>query len=367
MRIQPLLTSHPGAKFPSTRQCFFVVCANSAKCAVGDSHCWQLNTMDSVSSSNLQMDSISSPKLTMKYHTPFCPSNCNLTHHDLVAAMFMDARCASAKIQRLGDLPIALKQRIESAKLSGWDRDSDIPDPLEELRCPLLFLACAFGKIGIAEGLLRNTFNPRVVNQNGETALHFAQTHLNKAAAFIGGKLARSKDREEAFERILEMLTGYYPKILAARDNNGRTVFHVSAANMILNRSLDCRMKKAFFHQFCFKSMIKKLLELEDAAIFTRSEVIEVIKTAEVNSGDSVLHMLARDSPWGFEVLKFVQNLLFSGKSMTSMADEKNKQNETVVSLAWETDPRNAVKIFSLSPASDKNRKRLSHQGEKTH
>ncbi len=311
----------------------------------------------------MQMDSLSSPTLIARTHTPFCPNKCNLSHHDLVVAMFLDGRCANARIQRSGDLPLALKKLIESAKLSGWDQDSDIPDPLEELRSPLLFLACAFGKIGIVKGLLRNNFNPRAVNQHGETALHFAQTHFNKAAVF-GGKLTKYTDREEAFQRILDILTDYHPKILAATDNNGRTVFHVAAANMILNRSPDGRQKKVLFHQFCFKSMIKKLLELEDAAIFTRNEVTEVINAAEDNNGDSVLHMLARDSPWGFELLKYVQNLLFSGKSM---ADETNKQNETVVSLAWETDPRNAVKIFSLSPEADKNHERLSHQGEKIH
>ena len=316
--------------------------------------------MSSVSSSDLQMDSKASPALKVKFHTPFCPNNCDLSHHDLVAAMFMDRRYTSARIQRSGDLPIALKQRIEIAKLSGWDQDSDIPDPLEVLKCPLLFLACAFGKTDIVQGLLRNNFNPRAVNQHGETALHFAQMHLSKAGTFLGGKLARSKAREEAFERILNILTDYHPKIFAARDNKGYTIFHVAAAN-ILDRSRHGKHKKASFHQACFKSMVKRLLELEDTAIFTRNEVIEVINTTEEKTGDSVLHMLARDSPCGFEVLKFVQNLLFAGKSV---ADEKNKQNETVLSLAWETDPRNAVKIFSLSPEADKNHQRLSRQGE---
>lgn len=273
----------------------------------------------------------------------------------------MDGRYMTARIQRSGDLPIALKQCIEAAKLSGWDQDSDIPDPLEELSFPLLFLACAFGKIGIVQGLLRDNFNPRARNQKGETALHFALKHLNKAGGIIGRKLARSKDREEAFERILHILTDYNPKILEMRDNDGRTIFHLAAAN-ILNRSRDGRKKKASFYQACFKSMIKRLLELEDAAVFTRSEITEIIKTSEDKCGDSVLHMLARDSPCGFEVLKFVQLLLFPGNSM---ANEKNKQNETVVSLAWGTDPRSAVKIFSISPETNEGHQQLSHQGER--
>ena len=286
------------------------------------------------------------PKTMAKNHTPLCRRDCDLSHHDLVTALFMDGRCIRAKIQRLGDLPTALKERIERAKKDGWDQDSEIPDPLEEMRNPLLLLACAFGKTAIVEGLLRDDFYPRVVNKHGETALHFVAMYLNKAAEVIGGKLTVYKDREDTFERLLHILTDYHPKILAARDNFGRTALHVSAENIVRRSRFDKR-KNISFHQFCLKSMIKRLLELEDDAIFTRAEITEVIKSAEVSNGDSILHMLAQDSPAGFEVLKFVQNLLFPGKPMPR---EKNKKNETALSLAWETDPRNAVKIFSSGP-----------------
>lgn len=286
------------------------------------------------------------PKAPGKNHTPFCPGDCDLLHHDLVAALFMDGRCMSAKIQRLGDLPTALKKAIKTAKEDGWDQDSEIPDPLEAMRNPLLLLASAFGKVAIIEGLLRNNFNPRAVNKHGETALHFMVMYLYKAAAITGGKLILCKDRENTFERLLHILSDHYPKILAARDNHGRTALHVSAAN-ILSRSRNDKRRNVSFHQFCLKSMIKRLLELEDDAIFTRAEVTDVIETAEVSNGDSILHMLAQDSPSGFEVLKFIQNMLFPGKAMPG---KKNKKNETVLSLAWETDPRNAVKIFSIGP-----------------
>jgi len=312
-------------------------------------------SISSASSSHLQMDSKAKPKpkASGKNHTPLCQGDCDLVHHDLVTALFKDGRCMSAKIQRLGDLPTALKEAIETAKKDGWDQDSEIPDPLEAMRNPLLLLACAFGKTAIVEGLLRNNFNPRAVNNNGETALHFIAMYLNKTAAITGGKLTLCKDREDTFERLLHVLTDHHPKILAARDKFGRTALHVSAAN-ILSRSRIDKRKNVSFHQFCLKTMVVRLLELEDDAIFTRAEITEVIETAEGSSGDSILHMLAQDSPAGFEILKFMQNVLFPGKAMPS---GKNKKNETVLSLAWETDPRNAVKIFSIGP----------QQGEKTH
>ena len=288
----------------------------------------------------------SKPKAPGKNHTPLCQGDCDLLHHDLVAALVMDGRCISAKIQRLGELPTALEKAIAMAKEDGWDQDSEIPDPVETLRNPLLLLASAFGKVGIVEGLLRNNFNPRVVNKHGETALHFIVMYLNKVATITGGKLLLCKERENTFERLLHVLTDHYPKILAATDNYGRTALHVTAAN-ILSRSRYDKRKKVSFHQFCLKSIIKRLLELEDDAIFTRAEITEVIETAEVSNGESILHMLAQDSPSGFEVLKFIQNIVYPGKAMPS---EKNKKNETVFSLAWETDPRNAVKIFSIGP-----------------
>ena len=98
------------------------------------------------------MASITTPTVKGQCHTPICGQDCNLRHHDLVAAMFG----GHAQIPRSGALPTALKESIECAKLSGWDENSDIPDPLQELRCPLLFLACASGKIGIIKALLQN-------------------------------------------------------------------------------------------------------------------------------------------------------------------------------------------------------------------
>ena len=280
-----------------------------------------------------------------KYHTPFCPKECIISHHDLIVTMFTDGRSANGRIQRSGELPIALKQSIECAKLSGWDQNSVIPDAFNELKRPLLFLACGFAKTAIVEGLLRSNFDPKIQNDNGETALHFAANHICKAVFVTKGKLTRYKDREDAFERILHLLTDFHPKILAIEDNNGRTALHVSTSNL-LSRLRIGKNKRAAFHEFCFKSMIKRLLELEDAAIFTRVEVLEVIKTAKTSNGDSVLHMLAREGPYGIHLLKFVQDLLFSGGSLP---DDKNRQNETIVSLAWKTDPRNAIKLFSRS------------------
>lgn len=295
-------------------------------------------------------------------HTPFCLDTCTLKHHDLVAALCLDKRHNSARIHHLGVLPTGLMKCIELLKLQGWDVDSEIQDPLEELRCPLLYLACAFGKIGIVEGLLRHNFNPRVVNRQGETALHGAVRHLYTAGSFPrprtsvepGKNLSANRRREEAFFSLLSLLTKYYPRILASKDNSGFTALHLSATKITRrNCNYQCRRyskltNMASFHQFCLKIMIKRLFELEAVFLLTKNEAMEVITTSDNGYGESLLHTLARDSKGGFEVLKFVGDLLLS--LGTEFPNGINRRNETVFSLALQTDARGAAEIFSSLP-----------------
>ena len=108
----------------------------------------------------------------------------------------------------------------------GWDQNSNVPDPLKELNCPLLYLASGFGKAGVVRGLLRNGFNPGVVNEHGETVLHAAVKHLHMYNNPMGKAFRK---REDLFQHILLMLSTANPKILAAQDNKGRTALHVTA------------------------------------------------------------------------------------------------------------------------------------------
>lgn len=108
----------------------------------------------------------SSKEECQRYHTPFCPrKHCRVNHHELVNILCEKSNSVS------GDLSVEMKQCIEMTKTFGWDKNSDVPDPLKALNSPLLLLACAFGKADVVEGLLRNNFDPGVVNQQGETAL----------------------------------------------------------------------------------------------------------------------------------------------------------------------------------------------------
>ncbi|XP_068747424.1 uncharacterized protein [Montipora capricornis] len=291
--------------------------------------------MTSFDSSHLPLTT-KSPAMVGK-HTPFCGNNCSFLHHNLVTALLIDGRKAASRIHPCtGDLPSALKVAIDSATSAGWDQNCFIPDPLDQLRCPLLFLACAFGKFAVVQGLLRNDFIAQVLNEHGETALHFAAKHFHVNKGNV------SFDREGAFEKVLHCLTEDSPKLLAAQDSRGFTPFHVSANSMKFEgRSYH---KKIRFHQFCLKSMIKRLVELEKASIFTRHEARDIIKTPEIHGLDSVLHILARRSE-NFELLKFARDSLFQGR----FPENKNKEGQTVLSLAWSTDPRGAMNTFHFS------------------
>jgi len=234
------------------------------------------------------------------------------------------------------------------AKTFGWDHNSNVPDPLKELNCPLLFLASAFGKAGVVEGLLRNGFNPGVVNEHGETALHAAAKHLHIYNINPLGKAFRK--REDVFQRILLTLCAAYPKILAVQDNEGRTALHLTAIKS-LDRSgfADWNKRPAVFSHFCLKAMIKRLTELEAAGVLTRDEVLHIIKTTEHRNGDSVLHILAADTEFGFETLKYILDLFLPGK----LPEGKNKEGKSVFSIAWDNDSEKALMLFFSGPSHD--------------
>jgi len=238
-----------------------------------------------------------------------------------------------------------MKQCIEIAKTFGWDQNSNVPDPLKELNCPLLFLASAFGKTGVVEGLLRNGFNPGVVNEHGETALHAAVKHLHMYSNPTGKAFRK---REDVFQRILLTLSAADPKILEAQDSEGRTALHVTAiASLDRSGFADWNKRPALFSQFCLKAMIKRLKELEAAAVLTRDEVLHIVKTTEHRNGDSVLHILAGDTEFGFETLKYILDLFLPGR----LPDEKNNEGKSVFSIAWDIDSEKALMLFFSGPS----------------
>lgn len=277
--------------------------------------------------------------VSQKYHTPFCVKNCKIEHHDLVTVLCLDSS------QKSDELPDLLRECIDSYQ--NWDHNSEVPDPLEDLRCPLIYLASAFGKAGLVRALLQDNFDARALNFNGETALHGAVQYIFRTGTLktrgfkVASTLGPIKNRMKAFERILAALTDSDPKIMFIQDNNGNTVFHAAAENIWNDRQNDRLGKSAGFFQFCLKSMITRALDLEGDRKITREEIIEALN-AENGDGDTIFHILARDYAFGFKSMKLVLKKFFPGQ----VPPKANKENETVVNIALRRNRKRALQVF---------------------
>lgn len=277
--------------------------------------------------------------VAQKYHTPFCEKNCKIEHHDLVTVLCLDSS------QKSDELPDLLRECISS--YPNWNRNSEVPDPLEDLRCPLIFLASAFGKVGLVRALLRDNFVVRSLNANGETALHAAVQYIYHTGTMksrglkVASTLGPIKNRMKAFEQILVALTDCDPKILLLQDNDGNTVFHAAAENIWNDRQNDRLGKSAGFFQYCLKSLIARLSELGEAGEVSKEEIVQVLN-AENNDGDTIFHVLARDYAFGFKSLKYALNKFFPGE----VPSKVNKENKTVAKIALERNRTRALKVF---------------------
>lgn len=278
--------------------------------------------------------------VSQKYHTPFCSKNCKIEHHDLVTVLCLDSS------QKSDELPDLLKECIESYGRS-WDHNSQVPDPLEDLRCPLIYLASAFGKAGLVKALLQDNFDPRALNSYGETALHGAVGYIYRTGSLqsrglkVASTLGPIKNRRKAFERVLVALTDSDPKIIFVQDNEGNTVFHAAAENIWNDRQNDRQGRSATFFQFCMSTMVNRVLELEEARKVTRTETLEGLN-AQNNDGDTIFHIFARDYAYGFKTMKQILKTFFPGQ----VPSKVNKENQTVAGIALERNRKRATQVF---------------------
>lgn len=277
--------------------------------------------------------------VSQKYHTPFCSRNCKIEHHDLITVLCLDSS------QKSDELPDLMKECIESYR--NWDRNSDVPDPSEDLRCPLIYLAASFGKAGLVKALLQENFDARAVTSTGETALHGAVQYIYLTGSLLtrGLKVAASlgpiKNRRRAFVQILDALTDEDPKIIFVQDNDGNTVFHATAENIWNDRQNDRLGKSATFFQFCMSSLSNRALELEEAGDMTREEILDGLNM-ENSEGDTIFHILARDYAFGFKTMKQILKKFFPGQ----VPSKVNKENQTVASIALERNRKKAKQAF---------------------
>ena len=112
-----------------------------------------------------------------KCHTPFCAKDCTIDHHNLIKALCIEKnRKENSRFSSKSH--VLLRQCIQLCEQNGWDRNSAIPDDLPELRQPLLYLTCAFGKHRVLETLLKLEFDVSVVTKDGKNCLHALVDHF---------------------------------------------------------------------------------------------------------------------------------------------------------------------------------------------
>ena len=167
----------------------------------------------------------SKSKITRHPCTPFCDAKVECPkHHDLVLTLMNCNNCAGAKSNILQFQKCVIRYIDE-----GWDKNDVVPDPLEELRFPLVHLACAFGKSSALDWLLQYGFDANVKSEStGQFGLHCAIRGLHRSKMKV-----TSKDLVARLKRLMSIL----PKQLLFHDEvNGDTPLHTAA---ILLTSLD--------------------------------------------------------------------------------------------------------------------------------
>ena len=157
-------------------------------------------------------------RITRHPCTPFCDAKTDCPkHHDLVLTLMNCNDCPGAKSNILQFQKCVVKCIDE-----GWDKNDVVPDPSEELRLPLVHLACAFAKCLALEWLLQYGFNPNVKSETtGQYAMHRGISAMYRSKVKVSAKELTPK---------LNRMINAMPKQLMFHDEiNGDTPLHTAA------------------------------------------------------------------------------------------------------------------------------------------
>ncbi len=162
----------------------------------------------------------SKPKKVTKHPcTPFCDAKVECPkHHDLVLTLMNCNDCQGAKSNILHFQKCVVKCIDE-----GWDKNDVVPDPSEELRLPLVHLACAFAKCSALEWLLQYGFDPNVKSETtGQFALHRAVCAMYRSKTKVSAK--------ELIPKLNRMMTAMPKQLMFHDEIHGDTPLHIAAA-----------------------------------------------------------------------------------------------------------------------------------------
>ena len=268
----------------------------------------------------------------MMFHTPLCPKDCNITHHDVIIALQAvaprfssstnDMNAASfgifspSRVTR-GNNKEDFKKHVQKLVSNGWYKDEDVPETSQVLRFPLLHLASMFGKHEIVEWLLNDEdYDANLkASKSNETALHLVARHLYTALSLCESRLENMSITAKVanFERIVSLLINKEVSLFWAKDSlNRETTFHILAKQLLQAASADVGPEtEDHCLSFYAKSfdVILKLLLAEEGARLSRKDVKHTLSIKN-SEGDTALHILAKATHQGFLVLRFLVKVL---------------------------------------------------------
>lgn len=163
--------------------------------------------------------------------TPFCdPKIPCPKHHDLIVALMNCSDHLGAKSNL-----VAFQQCVIRCIDAGWDKDDVVADASEDLRFPLVHLACAFAKCSALDWLISYGFDPHV---KSETTGQFALQR-----GIVG--ICRAKHRgthKELIPKMKRFIIALRKQLMFHDEINGDTPLHTAT---VMLSSVD--LKPQFF------------------------------------------------------------------------------------------------------------------------
>ena len=276
-------------------------------------------------------------------HTPMCPKDCLIKHHELVLAL-------SSSSMSTADLDCSIQDQVKR----GWDIDSDIPDPSPDLQRPLLYLAASFSFIRVLRYLLERFQLKAAVQSSakGESALHGILGH-----AYHTLRTSRPDCRRkiEAVTKMLQTLTSHDPRILLVKDFNENQTPLLFAAQSFVDlehTATDSQRRKRIppqenFYAGCIESIIGTINDLYEKGSMSKEELSEALLSPD-KRGCNVLHVLAKSTHEKARVMfRMVVDCLSGISNESEVLFQKNKAGKTVADVVLEFRPQDAAAWIS--------------------
>lgn len=230
------------------------------------------------------------------------------------------------------------KRQVNKLLSTGWKKDRNVPDDSKQFQLPLLHLASMFGKYEAVDWLLNECeegFDADLrSSSSNETALHLVARHLYKALLSASTRLENMSISSKVanFEKIASMLITKEVSLFWARDGlKKETPFHILANHLALANSSEADSEIEdhclAFYSKSFNVILKLLLAEEDSRL-NRKDIIQALSVKN-SDGDTSLHILARATKHGYQLLKFLVKSLGS----SDLLKVKNKKNLSVLDI----------------------------------